>query len=154
MWGGISGFDLQLSNLVTSSIFSCVWWSSICLLWKNCLFRPFVYFLIEFFAFLPWHCMNSLYILDNNFLLTNTQKWNCCICSFVLAIVGIAQFGSLFLRLTRRKHGYDAWTLEYLKMASYNIIDCYFLKFWILYILVIIYRPMSILPSLNSEFKK
>uniref|UniRef100_A0A8C6DLR7 Uncharacterized protein n=1 Tax=Moschus moschiferus TaxID=68415 RepID=A0A8C6DLR7_MOSMO len=46
------------------SIFLCACWPSVCLLWKKCLFRSSVHFLIGLFGFLMLSCMSSLYILD------------------------------------------------------------------------------------------
>lgn len=52
-----------LNSLMILTIFSCAYWSFICLLWKNvylilCLFQHWVNF------FLLLNCKNSMYILD------------------------------------------------------------------------------------------
>ena len=41
------------------SIFSCVCWPSVCLLWKKCLFRSSIHFLIGLFVFLILSCMGE-----------------------------------------------------------------------------------------------
>uniref|UniRef100_A0A2K6M565 CTP synthase n=1 Tax=Rhinopithecus bieti TaxID=61621 RepID=A0A2K6M565_RHIBE len=46
------------------SIFSCVYWPLVCLLWRNVHSHPFVYFKIGIFVFLLLNCNGSLYILD------------------------------------------------------------------------------------------
>ena len=49
------------------SIFPCVFWPSVCLLWRHtCLFRSFPHFLIGLFVSLALSCMSCLYILEIN----------------------------------------------------------------------------------------
>ena len=52
------------------SIFSCAYWPFVYLLWrKNIIFRYPAHFLIEFFGFLLFSCMNYSYILEIKLLL-------------------------------------------------------------------------------------
>ena len=48
------------------SIFSCVCWPSVCLLWKKYVFGSSTHFFIGFFVLLILSCMNCLYILEIN----------------------------------------------------------------------------------------
>ena len=50
--------------LVMLSIFSCVYWLSVCLLWKMSIWVLCPFF--KFVSFLMLSCMSSLYILDIN----------------------------------------------------------------------------------------
>ena len=59
------------------SIFSCVCWPSICLLWRRRIFCPFFYFSFLFFLILS--CMNCLYILEINLL-----SVSCIVCKYLL----------------------------------------------------------------------
>ena len=58
------GFDLNPSELVRLSTFSCACCSFVCILWKNVYSFPLNIFLISFFFVLS--CMGPLYILDIN----------------------------------------------------------------------------------------
>ena len=48
------------------SIFSCVFWPSVCLLWRNVCLGLFAHFLIGLFVFRILSCMRCLYILEIN----------------------------------------------------------------------------------------
>ena len=71
-------------SVMTSGIeiFSCVYWPSVCLLWKKCLSRSSAYFSIRLFGFWLLNCMNYLYVLDINPLSDNMM------CKYFLPLVG------------------------------------------------------------------
>ena len=48
------------------SIFSCLYWPPVCLLWRNVCFGLLPFFLIGLFVFLILSCMSCLYILEIN----------------------------------------------------------------------------------------
>ena len=48
------------------SVSSCAFWPSVCLLWRNGLFRSSAHFSIELFVFLIVSCISCLYILEIN----------------------------------------------------------------------------------------
>ena len=52
--------------LVMLSIFSCVCWPSVCLLWKNVYSDPLPIFISHWLVFLLLSCMSPSYILDIN----------------------------------------------------------------------------------------
>ena len=73
------------------SIFSCVCWPSVCLLWRNvCLSLPPI-FLIGLFVFLALSCMNCLYILEINplsvvsFAITFSHSEDCLLILFIVS---------------------------------------------------------------------
>ena len=56
-------FDLRFSNSWFWGFFSCAYWSSVCLLWKNVYLGPLPIFQLGCLLFLL-SCMSRLYILE------------------------------------------------------------------------------------------
>ena len=73
-------FDLHFSNISMLSIFSCAYWPSVCLLWRNVCLGLLPIFWLGYLVFLLLSFMDCLYILEINslsaILFANTSSYS------------------------------------------------------------------------------
>ena len=128
------------------SIFSCAYWPFVYLLWrKNIIFRSPAHFLIEFFVFLLFSCMNYSYILEIKLLLVASfaNVFSHSVgCLFILLKVTFAVlkllslirsnlfvfvFFPLPLETNLRKHWYDLCQRIFWLCSLLGVLQCHVL---------------------------
>ena len=113
------------------SIFSCVCWPSVCLLWRNVYLdlSPPVFDCVVFFIL---SCMSCLDILESNsFLEINSLLVapfanvfsHCEGCLFVLFMVSFALYRSILDNMSSRKSLKVSWSPELLLFLSFQMMD-------------------------------